>query len=251
MVENVPSSLIDAVSGAVGKIARVEHFRGISLISMPSLYPSGASVQLEVSGSDGRFFISDRAGGYLEAELMSAHRIYVREAARIADQFGVKFDGRDMFVAESPLATLPSAMKIVAHCSQFAANIAASRMVEKAKSDVGEEIYERLVSIFTSKRVIKDAEILGPSSHQWHVSALVSGGSSLVVFDAVAEHPTSAVWTAAKFGDLARLENPPRRIAVAANQKKLGDMIGVIAPASTAIIDISASSKTIMQLEAA
>lgn len=252
MIDAATPDLSGTVADAMRKLSRVEHLRGVSLVSMPSLYPSGASVVLEVSsGHNGRFFVSDRGGGHLEAELMGAHRAYGREAERVAEQFGIRFDGRQMFVAEASIGSLPAVLKIVAHCSQFAANATASRMSERVKVDIGAAIYERLVSIFPAKRVAKDAEIKGPSSHEWHVSALVTGGRQAIVFDAIADHPTSAVWTVAKFGDLARLENPPRRIAVASDQRKLGNMIGVIAPASTAVIDLRASKETILQLEAA
>lgn len=250
MIETERSKMEGMVAQAVKKLARVEKFVGHTLVSLPVLYPSGASVTLEISGEPDRFFVSDRAGGYFESELLGAHRIYGREAPRAAASCGIKFDGRNMFVAEASDSNLPAVMKMVSHCSQLAANISALKISEKVKSDATESLYERLVSVFTAARVSRDVEVVGASTHDWSVSARVLGRKP-ILFDVVSPHPTSAVWTAAKFGDIARLETPPNRVAVVQSRKQIGNMIGVISPSATAIIELSASNDTFIRLEAA
>lgn len=251
MAEVAHQTHANAVEEAVKKLVRIEEFIGATLVSMPVLYPSGASVMLEISGDHDQYFVSDRAGGYLEAELMGGQRIYAREAARAASGAGIGFDGRNMFFAEAQMSSLPAVMKVVAHCSQIAANSCALRMSEKIKSDIGQRLYERLVAVFSEPRVARDVEVVGASTHDWRVSAVVSGPHKKVVFDAVTPHPTSAVWTAAKFGDIARLDPPPSRVAVVSSRKDVGDMIGVISPSATAIIELTASNDAFERLEAA
>jgi len=251
MIEVSSRDVSDAVERAVSKLARTEKFVGHTLVSMPVIYPSGASVTLEISGEFDRFFASDRAGGYFESELIGAQRIYGREATRTAASFGIKFDGRNMFVAETGMSNLPAVMKIVSHCSQLAANICAMKLSEKIKSDVTESLYERLVSVFTEARVARDVEVAGASTHDWSVSARVAGARHSILFDAVSPQPTSAVWTAAKCGDIARLESPPHRVAVVRSRQLVGNMIGVISPSATAIIELTASNDAFLRLEAA
>jgi hypothetical protein len=63
-----------------------------------------------------------------------------------------------------------------------------------------------------------------------------------VVFNSVTKRYISAVGTAAKFHDFARLEIAPTRIAVVANREEIGDWIGVISSASDAVIEMAAAN---------
>jgi hypothetical protein len=120
MTEIVRQRMSDTVEAAVRQLVSAEHFRAGSFVTMPVIYPSGASVVLEVFQQGGRFFVSDRGGGYQEAEFAGASRYYSREGKKAAEDYGIKFDGRDMFIAEVAEERLSGAFTVVANCSQSA-----------------------------------------------------------------------------------------------------------------------------------
>ena len=62
------------------------------------------------------------------------------------------------------------------------------------------------------------------------------------VFDLVRPHRTAIAFAAAKFHDLARLEHPPRRVAVVHRKAALGDRLAVVVQAATVIEDDAADS---------
>lgn len=232
-------------------LVSVEHFRAGSFVTMPVVYPSGASVVLEVFGQGEKFFVSDRGGGYQEAEFAGHSRYFSREAKKAAEDYGIKFDGRDMFIAEVSEGSLPGALTVVANCSQGAVIASAIKSADRAQKDAGEILFARLSKIFPASKLAKDAPILGASGHEWHVSSLVTYDEKRTVFEAVSHHYPSIVSTTAKFHDLARLERLPTRIAVISSRSSLGDYIGVLSAASTSVVEASVPDQTFIRLAAA
>ena len=225
-----------------------EHFFAGSIVTMPVLYPSGATVVLEITRQGDRCLVSDRGGGWQESEMMGAMRYFKREAVRIANQSGIRFDGRDMFVAEVSFESLQGAMIVVANCSQESVAFAASRMAERSENDSKEMLFSRLSSIFGSSDVAKDVEMVGASNHPWKVSVVVTGRSHLGLFEPVVNKYISVVGTAAKFHDFARMEIPPRRIAVVKSRQDIGDFYGVVAASATQVLEFSSSNDNFIKL---
>ena len=250
MIDLVGEKIAHLVEEAIARMVSAEHFRAGSLVSMPMLYPSGASVVLEITAQQGRCFVSDRGGGYQEAEFAGATRIYATEAERLAREAGIKFDGRDMFVAEVSFDMLEGALVIVANCSQTAASLSTLRSADKTHNELRDELLLRLSKIFPIENIDRKGEISGPN-HKWKVSAVVSGVKGRSAFDAVSSHYNSVVNTTAKFHDLARLSVPPKRIAVLRSRKELGDFVGVLSGASSSVVEMSATNATFVELVAA
>lgn len=244
MVDFIGRPRSDGIDAAIRSLISVEHFSAGSLVTMPVLYPSGSSVVLEVTVQNGRCFVTDRGSGCLEAELMGVStRAFNKEANRVAEDAGIQFNGHDMFVAEVGMDTLAGAMEVVASSSQMAVTISSMRIADKADRDAKEILVERLIEMYPSHEVVRDAEFIGSSNHTWKVAALVRTSSQTATFEAVTNHYNSIVGVAAKFHDIARLENSPRRIAVVKSMTALGDYLGVISPATTSVIELNASRK--------
>ena len=242
MIENVGQSFSGAIDAAVKRLFSVEHFRAGSLVSIPVLYPSGASVVLEVTFSAGRVFISDRGGGHQEAEFIGATRMYAREALRVAAEAGIGFDGRDMFVTEVPIDSVSGAMAVVASCSANAANHCAQRASEREETDAKDALFEKLTAVYGKSGFEREIKMTGASNHEWKVDARVKHSHGQTIFNSVTKNYISATGTAAKFYDFSRLETPPRRVAVVTSKKELGDWIGVLANAADAVLEISAAN---------
>ena len=242
MTEVLTHSLTDAVNSAIKKLVTVEHFHAGSVVSLPVMYPSGASVTLEVALQAGRVFVSDRGGAHQEAEFLGATRYFMREAARLAQEAAIRFDGHDMFVAEAPIERLAGAMTVVATCSANAANATAFRAAERAERHARSELYDRLAAVYGPSGFEREVELVGSGSHKWRVDAQVKRSHSSAIFDSVTRSYVSVVGTAAKFHDIGRLEAPPRRIAVVTSEQDVISWIGVLAGASDAVIEMHAAN---------
>ena len=236
------------IDNAVRKLVNARHFAAGSIITMPVVYPSGAAVTLEAILREGRCFVSDRGCAYDEAEMIGSSRYFKSEATRIAESMGIKFDGHFMFVAEVPIDNIRGALVIVANASADAARSAANKQAEQHESDEKEILYHRLSTLYRDKQVDKDAELVGLSNHKWRISVLVRDKALNWMFEPVSGHYITAVGTAAKFHDFALFEKPPARISVIKSQADLGDYYGLIASASTKVIQLSANDGEFLKI---
>jgi len=168
--------------------------------------------------------------------MMGALRYFRTEAERIANSAGIRFDGRDMFVAEVPIDNVQGAMVVVANASAEATSAAALKLSERTDRDARDELYVRLLSIYRTKSVERDVELLGASNHKWRVSVLVQDTEHRWIFEPVTGHYISAVGTAAKFHDFARAANGPKRAAVIRSREDLKDFYGLISGASSRVL---------------
>jgi hypothetical protein len=77
--------------------------------------------------------------------------------------------------------------------------------------------------------------VLGASSTQWRVAAIVKVGKKPAIFDAVASQHTSVFAASAKFHDIALIEQAPIRIAMVKKKADLGTYLGVLAQAANVV----------------
>ena len=248
MTELTETNLAISIDDAIRKLVSVQHFHAGSIVSMPVMYPSGASVVLEISAQGGRVRVCDRGGGYQEAEFGGATKSFGKYAVRAASEAGIQFDGRDLFVADVPIDRVVGAMTVVASCSAQAAAFCALRAAERHERFAREAMFDKLAAVFGAEGFTRDVPMIGASNHEWHVDALIRGDKVFAVFNSVSRAYVSAVGTAAKFHDLARLEHAPRRIAVVSSHQDLGDWTGVISSASDAVIEIAESNDRFYKL---
>lgn len=248
MIEVTETNLAISIDDAIRKLVSVQHFHAGSMVSMPVIYPSGASVVLEISAQAGRVRVCDRGGGYQEAEFSGATRSYGKFAVRAASDAGIQFDGRDIFVADVPIDRVVGAMTLVASCSAQAAAFCALKVAERHERFAREKMFDKLAAVFGPDGFSRDVPMIGASNHVWPVDAVIRVDKAFTVFNSVSKAYISAVGTAAKFHDLARLEYAPRRIAVVSSHQDLGDWSGVIASASDAIIEVDATNDRFYQM---
>ena len=251
MIDFVEINARESVDEAVRRLVTTSHFGAGSIVSMPVSYPSGSSVTLEITMQRGRCFVSDRGGGFQEAEMFGSTRYFNSEAKRIAESAGIRFDGRDMFVAEVPADNLHGAMVVVANASAEATTAAMLRAADRSEKDASDQLYDRLVSIYKEKEVEKNAHLIGQSNHEWRISVLVMDKVQRWMFEPVTGNYISAVGTAAKFHDFAGVENAPSRAAVIKSRDDMKDFYGLIAGASTKVLTMSDPDNDFLKLMAA
>jgi hypothetical protein len=220
------------------------------LVRTPLIYPtSNSTVVIRVDDSPVGFQVSDMGLGYEEAELMGAAPTYQRQAKMVAEQTGVGFDQHSFFVLEVPRGQLAGAIASVANCSVQAVTMTALRVADRKAVDAADELYDRLVTVFAKQRVRKNDEFPGASNTVHRVSAVVRGRTRPAVFEVVQNNPVSVAFASAMFGDIARLEQPPSRIAVVRNKAALSTRLGLIAPIAK-VIEFDAPKAAIERLAA-
>ena len=251
MIEALKVSSRTTVDDVVRRLVSARHFTGGSVISMPVTYPSGSSVNVEVTIQNGRCFVSDMGGAYNEAEMLGASRYFRNEATRVAEFCGIRFDGRDMFVAEVPVDNVRGAIVTVSNASAEAIIASAYKHAERNNVDAKDELYERLASIYRGKEIEKDAKLIGSSNHQWRISILVRDKAYQWMFEPVTGNYITVVGTTAKFHDFARMENAPYCVAVVKSQADLGDYWGLITAASSKVLAMSEPDSAFKKLLAA
>lgn len=212
------------------------HFVGSSAsVSVPVLYPSGASAVINVSQHSDRYFVSDLGYGLYEAEMIGAAGSYQAAAKKLANHYGVVFDNQCFFISEATDDQLASVITLIANCSVEAANAAALKASERSLSSEFEAFYRDLSIVFGSDHVTRDAEVLGSSSRKWTVSSKVESGSKVILFETVTRNYNSVANAALKFHDISRIEVPPRRISVVQDFNEMGSYVNLLAQSSDVI----------------
>jgi hypothetical protein len=239
------------VEQAIRELVTAEYRVDGAYVSTPLLYPSGASVVVRISQlAEDNFYVTDFGSGYVEAEMMGASVVYSRHANDVAQAAGVSFDHHAFFALKVSGQQLAGAVSTVANCSLEAVALAAYKLADRKIAEAGQQLYDRLVTIFEPRQVAKDASIYGASSTRWHVAALVTGNDNKpTIFEPVSKFHVSVVNAAAKFNDLARLDNPPNRVAVVRDKAQFGTYLGILSQAAN-VVELNVSDTVYRRLAA-
>lgn len=231
------------------KLIATEYIQRSAMVRTPVLYPSGATVVIEIREDGDGFFVSDMGLGYQEADLMGAGLMYGRHARAVAQGAGIGFDHHSFFVIRASRDQLPGAVATVANCSQQAVSLVAYKLAERRSADEADLLYERLVQVFSVKVVDRQAEIVGASNIKWHVATFVRGGDGRrpTIFEPVTNHHTSVVNASAKFNDIARLEKAPARVIVVRGKSEFGQYLSLLSQAAN-VIDRDMPDTTLTRL---
>jgi hypothetical protein len=92
-----------------------------------------------------------------------------------------------------------------------------------------------LVTTFSKPEVERDVEFVGSSSHKWPVAAIVRHHGKTSLFEPVSKNHISVVNAAAKFHDIARLDQPPKRIAVVNKKAEMGEYLNLLSQAGNVV----------------
>lgn len=197
-------------------------------VSVPVLYPSGASSTVDVRLGSNSCFVSDMGNGHTEAYLANAADFYSHQAKQAAARFGVAYDGESIFMAQASLEQIQGAISCVSNASVQAASLSILRAEEDRERRRNDEVYDRVRSIFGADAVTKVTEIKGKRT-VWpahNVVTLARGRQA--VFEFVTAHPNSISSKYLMFSDVAMRHEPPALNAVVRSLEKLGPKGGLL-----------------------
>jgi hypothetical protein len=229
------SSLSETAEAVARQIVGIEHGAKRSLIWTPLSYPSGSLVGVRLTNGGDTYSIGDMAVAYEEARCQRAHKSFGRHATALAESAGVGFDGRSFFIRDLRADSLPGAVIALANCAHSAATMAVHRQAVLDAHEAEERLFARLQRLFGS--VERRRPIMGISGTEWTVDAVVRIGDKTALFDAVGSSRQSIYATVAKYHDIARLPEPPVRVAAVHERAELGSMLGVLSQAANVIED--------------
>jgi hypothetical protein len=233
----IPALKNDPLRVAVDCVARqlvgVQHWGESSFVSLPFVYPGGSSVTVKLELVEGGFRVSDNGFAYREIESLGMQRSFPNAARAAAEPESLEVDRRTIFV-DVPEEELARAIADVAAASWQVATTIVARTTEDDEEDIVADLRERLSGVF-GKQVAAEHKIVGQSTSEWEVSAIVKTNSHRTVFHAVSNHPNSVFKASAAFHDLAALHTPPSLVAVVRDRKALGSRFGLLAQAGRVI----------------
>lgn len=216
------------------------------MVDVPIMYPSGATVVVEIEQNNGRFWVSDMGQGHVETEFVAAQGFYANAARRAADEFGVQFDGGSVFALWVSEARLEAAIVCVANASNNACSEAIRSASEAKGRKENERIFERISDVFGSKIVSKSADIVGRHAHWEAHNVVVFPNRKIAVFESMSLHANSVSSRFLMFSDIKAIEQDISLNAVVKDIEKLDEkaqMVGDIAN----IVAINASDDEIRQ----
>ena len=228
----------EAISVIADEVVRnlfsVRHWDDSSFINLPIAYTSGTLLTVKLDRTHNGIRVSDGGYAYRELESIGAERSFARTAAGAADSEGLTVTKRSVFV-DVPQECLNRAICDVAMTSWSIVDKIYARMTEQDVEDIEDYLCERLASVFGDKRVSSGPNLVGSSSTEWKMSAVVDAGDHRAVFHAVSDHANSVYRAKAAFHDLSALDVAPVLVAVVHDRESLGPRLGLLAQAGRVI----------------
>lgn len=242
--------LAAAVEAVAAQLVRIEHRRNASFVSTPALYPSGATVVVQVASWGDRYVVSDMSAAFQEATAVGASHVFQRHAKALAEEAGILFDGSTFKLAGVTERQLPGAMMEVASCSKDAAGLAILRKSEdRTSAEMADEIYEKLERVFPRRSIHRNEIVIGHSHTEWNVSILLKpdGLKRATVFQPVKPHHLSIAHASMMLGDISRSEAPPNRVIVVPDKAEFGTYLGVLVQVGS-VVDRTADAGRLARL---
>lgn len=249
-IANAPaSSGLDQIAAEILRgLANAEVFGGRAYLRTPMLLPSGSSVVVVIEPEDtDRYRITDLGQGHDEAETLGFARVYRRQTEEIARLQGLTATHGTLWLGDLARDELPGAAMALATAVLRAFERAMVRAADRRPQTAADRLVARLHRLFPDQQVRGEVEVRGVSTHAWQVDAAVETERGLALFDVVSPAPVSVAFAAAKFHDIALLENAPARIAVVRRKDAFGDLLPVVAQAAK-IVQEDASDATFERL---
>ncbi len=201
-------------------------------ISVPVIYPSGASSAVEVTVNGDKCFVSDMGIGYSEAFLSNASEFFDHQAKQAAARFGIGYDGDSIFALWAPLDRMEAAIAMVANASVQAASLAILKAAEDRDVRRSDELYDRVRTIFKAADVQKSAELAGKETKWSAHNVVFLPAGRVAVFEFVSPHGNSVSSKFMMFSDLAKSEHPPALVSVVKSVETMGARGNMLADVS-------------------
>jgi len=220
-----------AVESAVRDLVHVTRVGEAYYVNLPMLYPDGSFVTVRIDRMTGTGIrVSDAGFAYREVDDLDASRSFKRTANKVAETTGVDV-GERVISVEANIETIERAIFDVAGTSWRVANVISERIFEEDDVVLSAELSTRLKAVFGSDKVCEGEKIVGASTVEWPVSAIVLLEEHKAVFQAVNDQANSIYRASTAFRDISSVTKQIRLIAFVRSKAILGPRLALLAPA--------------------
>lgn len=231
---------VGRVREALARIASVRGLDGRLVVDVPIMYPSGATVVVEIERNGDRYWVSDMGHGLVEAEFVAAQGFFSSAARQAAEVYGVEFDGCALFALWTPSARLEAAIICVANASNRACSEAIRAASEAKERKATERIFKRIQAVFGAKHVTRSAVLVGRHT-QWDAhNVVVFPDRRRAVFESMTAHANSVSSRFLMFSDLKAADEELSLNAVVRDTSSLGDKAQIVGNVAN-IVSLSAT----------
>lgn len=216
------------------------------LFDTPVMLPTGTCITVAVErAGPSSWIVSDLGLTHAEAVLLDCAEAYERRVREAAKEVGVEIDPscQGVFVRVKDVRQIGPALACVANAACRAFERALELRATRVENKRLVRLAHRLESLLRGVKVERSVEIFGSSNHIWQVDLRVRRADRQFLLDLVSPHATSVTTTATKFHDIARLPDPPDRIAVVPSREAMGTWLGVLSQAAN-VVEEGASDRT-------
>lgn len=208
---NEITSFDTIIRNVVGHLVTVRDSREGMVLSLPTMYPSGAPVCVNVAYDGQTCLVNDMGHGLHEAELAGvSDRLFRKVAREVSDEYGIQFDNFCFFAIQVPIEKVEGAIRIIGSASSKSVIASAAQMTEQRERTSRADLIDRLIDVYGKQRVEQDYSISGSSSHKWVFAGSVTTALGRAVFDVATPSPTSVFGVHTKVSDVRRLSSPPK-----------------------------------------
>jgi len=234
------------VRDALTRIAAVRDLDGRTVIDVPIMYPSGATAVVDISRNGDRYWVSDMGRGHVECEMSGAESFYGKIASRVADDFGIGFDGDAMFALWVTSARLESAIVCVANASSQASSEAVRQAIDTKLRAQNERIFERIRTVFGEQSVARSVDITGRHASWEARNVVVFSDRRKAIFEHMTSHPNSVSSKFLMFTDIKSADLGISLNAMVRDIRNLDEKAQMIADVGN-IIQMSATDEQIIR----
>lgn len=216
------------------------------LFDTPVMLPTGTCITVAVErAGPTSWIVSDLGLTHAEALLLDYAEAYKRRVREAAKEVGVEIDpsGQVVFVRVEDARQIGPALAWVADAARRAFEGALELRATRVEAQRLALFARRLERLVRDVNVERSIEIPGSSNHIWRVDLRVRRADRQFLLDLVSPHATSVTTTVTKFHDIARLPDPPDRIAVVPSREAMGTWLGVLSQAAN-VVEEGASDRT-------
>lgn len=225
----MPNPIEQAVEAVARDMVHVRRVNGAVFLNLPMFYPDGSHVTVRVDRTASGMRVTDAGFTYREAaDIGVTKQAFGRVVNKLAESAGVSVEDRALFT-EANEATLERSVYDVAEVSWRAVHVFYERAFEEEETQLSDDLTARLKAVFGNK-VEVDAKVVGTSTTEWPVTAMVELGGTPVIFQAVTGNSNSINRASTAFRDLSTLDDPPRLVAFVRSKAALGSRLALLAP---------------------
>ena len=241
-----------AMEEFVKQLCSSEAVNDRSVIHMPIVTSYGSMVSVSVwqEGGGDTFMVSDDGLSYHEiTTALASERIFSGVARNKCDRYGATFNGSSILFIRVEGDRLKGAIVAMASLIKEVIDETLEKSFAAKISMEHEALVRKVATAFPTSFIREGAKIIGQSTTEYEVDALVNIDGKMLAFDYFSRSGNSINSAYTLLSDIARLDDGPRPIGVTSKLREVGPKLTLISSVAR-VIETGATIQQYHQLAA-